>query len=172
MTTLNTNQLFEKQSEFWSCPGCGRRKKEIPRECRGGGKVAKVVEHHDHLKEFTNETVRQAYGSEWNTKVAAGVAPFLNRIERFVVAFDPTAICEDCNNIEAEAKKWVNAPRLFTFTPREIRQFVVAAPNAPHTINVDKTQAVYGEAKKKFEMRLAVARRLLEDALKSGIFWP
>jgi len=165
-----TNALFAGLPTDWRCPACSRARAQIPRVGSTNAEVAKAVEHHDHIKEYTNASMRDKFGSDWVTKVPAGIGEHLNRIERFVVGFAPTVVCEDCNNAEAKAKQIVGAPKFFTFAPSEIRRFISGAPSRKHEVDPALAATVYSESKARYVMRIAVAERLYAEAL-AGNLW-
>jgi len=135
-----------------------------------GGFVAKATEHHDHITDFTNSSMRERHGSDWGKRIPSGTGGFLNRIEDFVIGFRPTVVCEDCNNAETRAKGTVMAPKYFSFAPSEIRRFVVPVPHATHKVEVKAAAEVFGVSQLRFEKRIAAAQRLLDDAL-TGSWW-
>ena len=165
-----TNALFAELTADWSCPACSRARTQIPRVSSTGAEVAKAVIHHDHIKEYTNALMREKFGSDWVAKVPAGIGEHLNRIERFVVGFAPTVVCEDCNNAEGRAKQIAGAPKFFTFAPSEVRRFISVAPNRKHEVDAALVAAVYSESKARYTIRIAVAKHLNEEAL-AGNFW-
>lgn len=58
--------------------------------------------------------------------------------------FEETVICGDCNSADSAAKRKLGLPGNFSFSPREIAQFVKCAP---HT---GKTEIDYGKAQEIF----------------------
>jgi hypothetical protein len=165
-----SNSLFETLPLDWRCPGCNRQRGEVPRVNRQGDEIAKAVEHHDHIMDFPNAEMRSRFGRNWASTVPKGVPDYLNKIERFVVGFNPTVVCEDCNNAEAKAKQLVTAPTFFSFAPSEIHSFILRSPNTKHEVVPARVESVYASSTIRYTLRMDVATRLLTDAL-SGIFW-
>ena len=167
---MTTNALYEKPPQEWHCLGCGRSRSQIQRIGSSGDHVAKVVEHHDHIKDYTNASMREKFGADWISKVPPGIGEHLNRIERFVIGFSPTVICEDCNNAEAKAKQLAGAQKFFSFAPSEIRRFISSSPNQKHVVDPHRVAQVCSDSKGRYALRIAVAERLYAEAL-SGSFW-
>lgn len=61
--------------------------------------------------------------------------------------FKETVICGGCNTADAQAKKIVGAPKNFSFSPAELRQFISATDNGPVKIAVDVAITIYGRIK-------------------------
>ncbi|HCA5188310.1 TPA: hypothetical protein MW240_000154 [Acinetobacter baumannii] len=81
--------------------------------------------------------------------------------ERFAIkaafslsAYDNTVVCFDCNKADADAKKIVKAHKYFSFSPREIAEFVKPTPNQEHEIDPLLAQPLWERAKPIFEMRM------------------
>jgi hypothetical protein len=51
--------------------------------------------------------------------------------------FDATIICDQCNAADGRAKRQLQLPAAFSFSPVEIRAFVVAAPHVSHRLRLD-----------------------------------
>ena len=106
--------------------------------------------------------MRARYGSGWPKLNPPGLARHLNRIESFIVGFENTVICEDCNNAEAAAKKIVHAHRYFSFAPFEVREFVEPVDCVVHKIDIVTLAKTYALVEQDFLLRLRVATELLE----------
>lgn len=132
--------------------------------------VAKAVEHHDHIKDYPNYFMREKHGQEWIKCIPPGFGEFLNRIEILTIRFRPTVVCEDCNNAESTAKKFVSAPTYFSFAPSEIRQFIVSSSNSVHGINQAQALHIFNEALPSFNIRIAAMTRLIEGGI-DGRWW-
>jgi len=93
----------------WHCPACGRTPFELltwTRSKTGYGVpvgeyqwLAPLHEHHDH------------------------------RIDGYAIAprFVATLICSDCNHAEGRAKRHLHLPKWFSFSPGELRSFVIGS---------------------------------------------
>jgi hypothetical protein len=57
--------------------------------------------------------------------------------------FDTTLICGDCNSADGAAKRRLGLPPTFSFTPTEIRTFVVGKPHAGITIDYAAALSAY-----------------------------
>ena len=130
----HTKSLWGSVGEEWECPGCGRtkfellrwaRRKDVTNLSRGvfWGWLAPLARHHDHGAEYT-------LGKE--DIYRDGTPRFSN-----------TIICDQCNSADGAAKRKLQLPRDFSFSPAEIRQFVVARPHDKHQIDYEKALEIY-----------------------------
>lgn len=117
-------RLWASLPRFWRCPGCGRSCYEIMRwtvlfpkkpEKKHMGWAAGLHRHHDHGGDLPGNDAR----------------------------FPETVVCEQCNSAEGYAKKMLNLPEMFSFSPEEIRQFVAGTPHGKHTVDLDRARALY-----------------------------
>lgn len=84
--------------------------------------MAGLHEHHDHV---TDECVE-------------------NNIGRFHNAI----ICDMCNSADGAAVRKLKITNNFSFSPEEIRQFIVSTPHATHKIDFNKALEIYQSVKK------------------------
>ncbi|WP_432263034.1 hypothetical protein [Cupriavidus sp. TMH.W2] len=120
------HRLYAQLPQDWCCPGCARTKFQILRWTRKFpgkphahmGWAGGYHEHHDH---------------------GGDARQFRGRFGRFA----PTVICEQCNNADTAAKRTLGLPRDFSFSPTEIRQFVVGSPHGDHLIDYDIARDIY-----------------------------
>lgn len=143
----------------WACPCCKRKKAEIVRLNRNNYLICQLHEHHDHMK----EVVKYLF-EEFSTKRDKVVADELS--EKFAIktafslsAYDNTVVCFDCNKADSDAKKAVGAHRYFSFSPKEISEFILVCPNVEHKIEYKAVKDVWSRVQPVFEMRLEMARR-------------
>jgi hypothetical protein len=121
--------LWRRVGSSWVCPACGRTRREIMRWTRRGarpcigitqpfnGWMAGLHTHHDH-----------------GANVSEGDYGFY-RPE--LARFDATIICDQCNSADGRAKRQLQLPAAFSFSPEEIRAFVIAAPHVSHRLRLD-----------------------------------
>jgi rubredoxin len=122
-------RLWASLSETWHCPACGRSKFEILRwttryrRTRDGGRepykgwMAGLHGHHDHSVGPVDSESRG----------------------RFPV----TVICDQCNSADGRAKRILEIRDDFSFSPEEIRQFVVPTPHGRHRLDLDEASRIY-----------------------------
>lgn len=118
--------LWKGLPELWRCPGCNRTKREIMRWTKRQphgkplfwGWMAGLHQHHDHEEDpaFT-----------------------------FNGRFKTETICDQCNSVDGVAKRKLQLPDNFSFSPVEIRQFAAAEPHGKHKINFEKAAEIYKE---------------------------
>ena len=109
--------LWTETSESWYCPGCSRNKREILR--------------------WTFRKVGDKYFWGW-------IAPLVRHHDHSTFdRFSETVICGDCNSADGQAKRVLNLPSNWSFSPGEIRQFVRAVPHGSCCIDYQKAQDLY-----------------------------
>lgn len=59
--------------------------------------------------------------------------------------FPDTLICDQCNAADGCAKRELQLPEDFSFSPLEIGQFITVNPHKRHKIDLDKAQQIYDE---------------------------
>ncbi len=133
--------------------------------------LGKLVAHHDHFEDYM-DVVLGDLSRDLTIVIAssADARQFIRRGMDLLTRFRRIIICEDCNNVEAAAKKSVGAAPYFTFTPREIAAFVIASPNRSHGVNERSLAATYAAADLTYQRRVASLRKLAEHALR-GTAW-
>jgi len=167
---MRTNKLYQELLADWNCPSCNRSKIDIVRTLGSGEQIGSAVEHHDHLCDYPNATMRELHGADWVKKIPQGLGEHLNRIEAFTKGFTKKVICEDCNNAETEAKKIVNADCFFSFSPFEIRSFLQIEKHRVHKIKHQEAINVFSKALLNFQLRLKLAQELFNRA-SDGEYW-
>lgn len=95
---------------------------------------------------------------------------FVRRFTEGLSRFDDVVICEDCNTADAAAKKIVDAPPHFTFTPTEIAGSITVTPNQVHGIDEANLRFIYAIAFPQFETRKRSADHLADRVL-GGTHW-
>ena len=149
---------------IWECPACGRSKAQIVRLNANGHLMCRLVEHHDHMKdllegEFEAQCKQQSsIGADERSK------RFAERSAQMISAYDNTIICDDCNGADPKAKKMVGAHPSFSYSPFEIRRFVLVKNNEPHEIDFSVAKRIWEENKRTFELRLKIIKRVAEIA--------
>ncbi|WP_197708599.1 hypothetical protein [Pseudomonas sp. LFM046] len=121
--------IYKGLVEDWQCPGCTRTKYHILRWTvlypnkpgRRLGWAGGYHEHHDHA------------GDKFGWQLPSWFTP----------RFEPTVVCEQCNSADASAKRKLKLPKDFSFSPWEIRQFVLAWAHGKHLIDYQRAQAIY-----------------------------
>jgi hypothetical protein len=102
----------------WECPACGRYKHQIVHMVKndfGGWRPTwQVDKHHDH-------------GADYG----------------FIPRFESTNICHCCNSADGFIKRKFSLPREFSFSPGEIRKFVIATPHQKHVVNSDIAYEIF-----------------------------
>jgi len=143
-------QIYAGLPADWQCPACRRNKYQIMRwtllypnsPAPYEGWAAGYHKYHDH-------------GAE------SGVAP----------RFEQAILCEQCNSADASAKRKLNLPKQFSFSPKEIAQFVAATPHGWHLLDYDRASQIYAAVQeaaraptnklgKKYRMRHMAAFRI------------
>lgn len=148
----------------WICPCCKRDKSQIVRLNKNNYLTCQLHEHHDHMVDVV-KSLFEGFSIKRNIVIADELS------ERFAIkaafslsAYDNTIVCFDCNKADAEAKKIVKAHMYFSFSPREIAEFVKPTPNQEHIIDEVIAEKVWERVKPIFEMRMEFAERFARIA--------
>lgn len=165
------NSVWASVPGEWICPCCRRSKLDCARLGAGGQMLGKLVAHHDHFEDLM-DVVLSRLSKDLRIEVASSIdaQQFIRRGAELFRRFDRIIVCEDCNNAEAKGKLLSGADRYFTFTPRELSAFVLAAPNRPHEVDDAALAKTYTSAKRHYDLRAASIRKLAEHAL-IGTAW-
>ncbi|MDP1953255.1 MAG: hypothetical protein Q8K71_02130 [Polaromonas sp.] len=148
----------------WTCTACGRPKSAIARLNQKGQLMCRLVEHHDHMQNLLLERFRQISSSQ-DRVVADEIAEhFAKRSSQMVSAYDNAIICNDCNNADAVAKGLASAHADFSFSPAEMRRFILAKPGQPHQIDGEIAAAIWKEQEETFRLRLRIVDRIADIA--------
>jgi hypothetical protein len=125
-----THNLWHSLPQDWHCPGCGRSRFELLTwtKSRTGWGVPKgqfqwlvaLHKHHDH-----------------------GADGLFNKGPLQPPRFPATIICSNCNSADANAKKQLNLPSWFSFSPEELRQFLTAHPHNGVVIDLEKAANIF-----------------------------
>lgn len=143
----------------WSCPCCKRKKSEIVRINRNNYLICQLHEHHDHMKEVV-KSLFEDFSTKRDKIVADEMSEkFAIKIAFSLSAYDNTVVCFDCNKADSDAKKVVGAHRYFSFSPKEISEFILVNPNVEHEIDENAAKDVWSRVKSIFEIRLEMAKK-------------
>ncbi|HCE1882529.1 hypothetical protein [Vibrio parahaemolyticus] len=124
----------------WQCPCCKRSKGEIVRLNKNNYLTCQLHEHHDHMKDVVKELF-ESFSIKQNIIVADELSEkFAVKTAFSLSAYDNTVVCFDCNKADADAKKIVNAHKSFSFSPKQISEFLIVTANKEHQIDVHKAQ--------------------------------
>ncbi len=115
----------------WSCPSCHRHKRELVRLNAHRELMCRIVEHHDHIVEYITRRFMDlaTRGDEVHADWVG--AEFARRLAPVVCLHDAVLICGDCNTADAQAKKKLSLPTMFSFPASAIGEFFHPAPNTP-----------------------------------------
>ena len=124
------HNLWRNLDDNWRCPACGRSKYQLLRY-KGGlpvysdgnsgvasNLIAPLARHHDH--------------SQGYVEIGRG-------------RFKETVICQDCNSAEGAARRMLNLPEDFSFSPTEIGQFVYGIPHGGVLIDFECAREIWEE---------------------------
>lgn len=148
----------------WTCPACGRKKREIVRLNTHGDLMCRLVKHHDHMKDLIKDEFKRQCKLQKNIVADEYAKRFAERSSQMISAYDNAIICDDCNAADPKAKAAVGTHRDFSYSPQEIRRFVRPKFNAPHEINVDEARRIWEENKTAFALRLKIVDRIASIA--------
>jgi hypothetical protein len=109
--------LWRSLDDDWRCPACSRSKYQLLRY-KGDNLIAPLARHHDHAQSYVD--------------IGKG-------------RFKQTVICQDCNSADGAAKRKLNLPDDFSFSPAEIGQFVIGIPHAGVSIDFECAREIWDE---------------------------
>lgn len=141
-TSAGTMSNFSATPPDWECPGCRRTKSQIARLNKHGEFYCALHLHHDHI----GDGICDVLGVNYFTSPQ----DFRDYVDRYY-RFSGVTVCMDCNRIDAQAKRLVGSPRHFSFSAKEISEFVIVAPRVSHKINEDEARRVFVEALHHFD---------------------
>lgn len=160
---LDLNQNWALIDRLWSCPVCKRQKADIFRVSSRGILLANLEEHHDHLRDFVNRRAREIWGTEWPRNAPIGTAHILDHLENVVSSFSHELVCWDCNSadgaIKAQSRGKIHD--YFSFSPKEIAEFITVRTNAPHQIDFAKAEESWARLRPSFQARLDLIDNVL-----------
>ncbi|WP_186374350.1 hypothetical protein, partial [Yersinia similis] len=156
---MDLNSWWVLTPSTWRCPSCDREKKEIIRLNKHGYLTGHLHEHHDHMKDFVESEFSEFAHNNSHANADLLGARFVERTAFALSAYDNTVVCSDCNNADVKAKKLVFAPAQFSFSPEQIKQFIITEPNLDHQINDVAVMKVWGECKQTFELRCLFVKK-------------
>ena len=119
----HTPKLWDSIPENWHCPGCKRSKRDILR--------------------WTTRWYKQGVG-----EVPDGYHGWMAGLHRHHDhspngRFAEVVICDQCNSADGAAKRRLELPRDFSFSPSEIGYFVTANAHDKHKLDFKKARRVY-----------------------------
>ncbi|MDD9158521.1 hypothetical protein PVK64_20380 [Aliivibrio sp. S4TY2] len=148
----------------WKCPSCCRTKDQIVRLNKNKYLTCQLHEHHDHMKDVVKELF-ESFSIKQEVIVADALSEkFAIKTAFSLSAYDNTVVCFDCNKADADAKKIVQAHRYFSFSPKQIGEFVIVTPNEDHRIDPIKAMQVWKEAESIFTIRMQMAEKFARIA--------
>ena len=148
----------------WICSGCGRSKRELVRLNQKGQLMCRLVEHHDHMQDLLLKRFQEVSAAQDRVVADEFAERFAKRSAQMVSAYDNTIVCNDCNNADALGKASAGAHPDFSFSPGELRRFVIAKAGAPHSIDKNTAKAVWKEQEQTFQLRLRIIDRIARIA--------
>jgi rubredoxin len=120
--SLELNKWWALTPQNWKCPSCDLPKQNLARLSKSRTLIAKLVSHHDHATEWVETLAPITRTPDGQIEPTSyGLRQHLKKIAYgFLSRFNPTIICEQCNNLEAELKKRFGIPTSVTLAPSEI----------------------------------------------------
>jgi hypothetical protein len=129
-------KLYASLGADWRCPGCGRSKYQLKR-------WTMLYPHRPDR--------HPGWAAGMHVHHDHGPAP---------QRFGATLMCEQCNSADKDAKRERDLPKEFSFSPQEIKQFVIATPHGWHVLSYPAAAQAYAVA------------RISPPPLLPGFLWP
>ena len=157
---LDLNEAWAQTWIGWQCPCCLRQKCEIARVTDSGVLLCQLDWHHDHLDDVASEVMRSIATNGIDGDLLVARKRTCSSARQLISRFARVLICNDCNAADAAMKDRLggHVPSSFSFSPKEIAEFIKPQPNASHALDENKGRAVWPRALAEFESRLAFAR--------------
>lgn len=165
---FETNDNWLGSSQDWICPACSRDKFQISRVGKKEQILAKLVVHHDHMGDLLDEAFHSTFARLGAEEIQTAGRKLIDRIAKAFAAHDHVLVCEDCNTADVEAKKIVDAPKYFSFTLSQIKQFVVPRAHSTHLVDSEKVRAIWEVARPVFELRSNLINQVAQAAVTGG----
>ena len=160
---LDLDSNWASTPQTWSCPACGREKPQLFRLTGNGILLARLDSHHDHLDDRLKDMLKAKLGTRWVEQVGPGVGRVQSLATRMIIRFERTLVCIDCNGVDGNIKKKIpQISKWFSFSPSEIKQFIVPRDNQEHVIDFDKASTLFQAALENFQRREALMLQLVE----------
>ncbi len=121
------HKLWNEVGQMYICPSCKRNKYEIMRWTKRFPRkpkqhmdwIAVLHRHHDHASDSSDGS------NHLNPR------------------FPQAVICDQCNSADGVAKRRLNLPKDFSFSPQEIGAFISATPHDKHKVDFDAARNIY-----------------------------
>lgn len=132
-----------------------------------------LVNHHDHLTNYANEKLRELVKHAGRKEISEREGWFnAHKIKPFIVRFERTLICEDCNNADPAAKAMIDdiCP-FFSFTPEEIAYFIKPQKHTPHQIDQERVSEIFELARDNHDFQKSLCDTLLSRLVQNARHW-
>lgn len=164
LVDFEMNSNWVGSSQAWTCPCCSRSKFQISRVGNKRQILAKLVIHHDHMREALEAAFLDAFKTAGTQVEQAEGQRLIERMGNAFAAYEEVLVCEDCNNADTAAKKLVASPSFFSFSPGQIRRFIRCEDHQPHHVEASVAQQVWQEVKPAYELRMRLIRAVAHAA--------
>jgi len=138
----------------WKCPACERQKSEIVRLNKHQDLSGTLHEHHDHMADLVKKRFEEL--SSKKSKVVADEfsEKFSIRLSFALASYDNTVVCSDCNDADTKAKALAKTHTDFSYSPDDIKQFIIVKNNTEHEINSEVAINIWNNQKDTFKLRM------------------
>ena len=171
--TTVTNRHWKNTPQRWACPCCKRTKLHIVRPNQSGQLMGNLVDHHDHIANYADRQITKQVRERGQRKQTDQEGWFKkNKIIPFIVNFEPSLICEDCNNADPLAKMQIEGVcSYFSFSPQQIAYFIKPQAHKPHQIDVGRVHEVFEQSKENYAYRKTFCDMLITRLLDGSRHW-
>ncbi len=134
--SVEQTESWDEVGETWCCPCCMKKRDACEVTVETGEKRRWLVYHHDHMRDYVKYCIKSRYGSVIppleNKALKEEVLRYTDIIKRYIVRFDETLLCLDCNEVEGKIKKEIRCDKYFSFHYFEIRRAFISFDNERH----------------------------------------
>ncbi len=157
----------------WSCPICKRSKLHITKPDKNKTLKGSLANHHDHIEQYVQKKSKEIRKDNENIEIDEKIGWFIKyKISNFLNRFEKSLVCEDCNNADTHAKSMISdVCKYFSFSPKEIAQFIQPDKHKPHLINYSILKDIYIKVVDTHEYRKDLADVLINRALSNNRVW-
>ncbi|PKG37015.1 hypothetical protein [Psychromonas sp. Urea-02u-13] len=167
---LEETDSWASAGERWRCPGCARKRDECEITTETGKKLRWLVYHHDHMRDYVKHFIMSEYGSFLepieDKVLKSEIWKQMDLLKIFIVRFEPTLICLDCNEVEGKLKKTLGCDKFFSFHHLEIKRAIMKCPNERHMYLDEHAPFFKKIYEQNFERLVSYRKSIIEAVVK------
>ncbi|WP_454690202.1 hypothetical protein [Achromobacter aloeverae] len=168
--TFEMNSNWIGTAQDWQCPCCDRTKFEISRAGNKKQILAKLVVHHDHMREALKAAFRKVFIETQSSQHTNTGLALVERMATAFAAYEEVLVCEDCNNADAGAKALLSQSDKINLTHQsfsigQIQKFIRSTPHSPHQIDESELRRLWADVRSTYLARM----KLIHEVAKAAV---